>query len=72
VFKLKAPESSADAKAVAHFYDVLLLLLVTCILRVHSLHCLGSGTFPWWSRSFEYVTVPLLAGNRQFSAFTLA
>ena len=56
----------------ARFYDVFLLLLVTGFLQVDGLHCFGSGSFSKWSRSFVYVIAPLLAGNRQFAAFTLA
>ncbi len=62
----------ADAKVVARFYDVLLLLLASRFLPVDGLHCFGSGSFSKWPLSFEYVIAPLLAGNRQFSAFTLA
>ena len=46
ILQPKVAESTADAKVVAQFYDGLLLRLVTWFLRVHSLHCLGSGTFP--------------------------
>ena len=68
----KLPALPADAIVVAWFYDVLLLLLVSRVLPVDGLHCFGSGSFSKWPLSFVYVIVPLLAGNRQFAAFTLA
>jgi hypothetical protein len=67
----KLPASPADAKVVARFYDVFLLLLATGFLPVDSLHCFGSGISKL-RLSFGYVIAPLLAGNRQFAAFMLA
>ncbi len=66
------PESATDAKVVARFDDVLLLLLLTWFLPVDGLGCFRSGSFSNFRLSFEYVIAPLLAGNRLFVAFTLA
>lgn len=66
------PKSAADAIVVAWFYDVFLLLVATGFLQVDGLRYFGSGSFSKWLLSFGCVIAPLLAGNRQFSAFTLA
>jgi hypothetical protein len=64
--------SPADAQVVTRFDDVLLLLLASRILSVDRLHCFGSGSLSNFRLSFEYVIARQLAGNRLFSAFTLA
>ncbi len=63
-------ESPADAIVVAWLYDLLMLLIASRVLTVDGLHCFGS--FSQWPLSFDCVVAPLLAGNRQFAAFTLA
>ncbi len=68
----KAPESAADAKVVAWFYDVVLLFVASWLLVVKGLHCFGGRSFSKCSPSFGYVATALLVGNWQIAAFTLA
>jgi hypothetical protein len=68
----KTPGSSADAIVVAWFYAVLLLLVATGFLPLDGLHCFGSGSFSKWPLAIGCVIAPLLVGDRQFAAFTLA
>jgi hypothetical protein len=70
--RTKFPASPADAQVVTRFDDMLLILLASRIVPVDGLHCFGSGSFSNFRLSPEYVIARLLAGNRLFSAFTLA